>query len=137
VAALRAALSRADVDARRVFLFGRSLGGAVALAALAAAAPAERAAVAGVVLENTFSSISDMVDHVMPAIAWLKPLVLRIRWDSAAAIARVEAPLLLISGDADRLVPQSMMRRLQAAAVAAADVEFYSVAVGGRRERGR
>jgi len=130
VAALRAALARADADPARVFLFGRSLGGAVALAALAAAPAADRAAVAGVILENTFTSIADMVDHVLPAIAWLKPLILRIRWDSLAAVPAVAAPVLFISGDRDALVPQRMMRRLHDAAAAAPLREFYSVPGG-------
>ena len=130
VAALRSALSRSEVDPDRVFLFGRSLGGAVALAALAAAPAADRAAVAGVILENTFTSIADMVDVVLPSIAWLKPLILRIRWDSTVAIAGVTQPLLFISGEADALVPQRMMRRLHDLATVAADREFYSVPGG-------
>lgn len=43
---------RTDIDKRRVFLFGRSLGGAVAVRGAANQVHPERA-VAGVILENT------------------------------------------------------------------------------------
>jgi len=66
---------RADIDHGRVFLFGRSLGGAVAVRAAAnQARPHER--LAGIMLENTFTCIGDMVDHVMP---WLS-LVRGVGW---------------------------------------------------------
>lgn len=56
-AAIAYARDRGDViDTNQIFLFGRSIGGAVALAA---AADAETGAIAGVVVENTFSSIGD------------------------------------------------------------------------------
>lgn len=56
-AAIAYARDRGDViDTNQIFLFGRSIGGAVALAA---AAEAETGAIAGVVVENTFSSIGD------------------------------------------------------------------------------
>lgn len=50
-----ALLARADVDRRKVFYFGRSLGGAVAIATAANARFAD--SVAGLILENTFTSI--------------------------------------------------------------------------------
>jgi fermentation-respiration switch protein FrsA (DUF1100 family) len=54
-AAVAYAGDRGDVlDVEKLFLFGRSIGGAVALAA---AASAGKGVIAGVVVENTFSSI--------------------------------------------------------------------------------
>jgi hypothetical protein len=50
---------RVDIDPGRIVLFGRSLGGAVAVYAADQYAPGVRA----VVLENTFTSISDMVNR--------------------------------------------------------------------------
>lgn len=61
-------LGRADLNAQRIVLFGRSLGGAVA----AHAAARRRPQVAGLVLENTFTRIVDLVPHKLPL---LKPLV--------------------------------------------------------------
>jgi pimeloyl-ACP methyl ester carboxylesterase len=47
------------VDPNKLFVFGRSLGGAVALH-LAAYAEGQGIPVCGVILENTFTSISDV-----------------------------------------------------------------------------
>lgn len=52
----------------QVVLFGRSLGGAVA----AYAASRLQRHVSGLVLENTFTSIVDLVPHTLP---FLRPLV--------------------------------------------------------------
>ena len=56
---------RWDIDHSKIIFFGRSLGGAVAIRT-AVNRPTE---VAVVVLENTFTSISDMVDVVMPLLS--------------------------------------------------------------------
>lgn len=62
--------AKPDIDHRKVFFFGRSLGGAVAVrAATNLRRPEDK--LAGIILENTFTSIGDMVDHVMP---WLSPV---------------------------------------------------------------
>jgi abhydrolase domain-containing protein 13 len=133
---------RPDVDQGRVFLFGRSLGGAVATFAAAYAQTARSEAslppLAGVILENTFSSIDDMVDVVMPFLAPLKRWVLRMHWPTAAVLPTLpaELPVLLISGERDALVPPAMMRSLESAARARAPsvpgappgaVRFYAV----------
>lgn len=74
--------------------FGRSLGGAVAIS-LAHRFPK---LVSAVIVENTFLSIDAMVDHLMPAVAWLKGLVLRMHWDSCTKIIDLEQPIMFISG---------------------------------------
>lgn len=91
----------------RIVLFGRSLGGAVAVDL------AQDRALAGVVLESTFSSVADVVDLVLPL-----PLgrLVRGRWDSAAKIARVRVPLLFFHGERDEVIPIELGRRLFAAA---------------------
>lgn len=65
-ATLEYLLDRKDVNSDRIFVFGRSLGGAVA-AQLALSKPNH---VKGIILENTFTSLSDMVDALLP---FLKP----------------------------------------------------------------
>ena len=54
--------------------------------------------VAAVIVENTFLSVDDMVDHLMPAVAWLKGLILRMHWDSCNKITKLEQPIMFISG---------------------------------------
>lgn len=116
-AVLQHVAGRPDVDPRRVFLFGRSLGGAVAVRGAASLLRPD-AALAGIILENTFTSISDMVDVVMPWLSPFKAWVLRMHWPTGELLPRLPGgiPLLLISGERDALVPPAQMRALAAAA---------------------
>jgi fermentation-respiration switch protein FrsA (DUF1100 family) len=114
------------VHAGRVFVMGESLGGGVAVHLAA------RGGVAGAVLVNTFTSISEMVDHLMPHVAPLKPLVLRLRWDTLAAMREVRVPVLLVAGAADVVVPPRMMAALAAAAPPGS--ELFTVADGGHND---
>lgn len=93
----------------RLVVYGESLGSGVAVQMAA-----ERE-VAGVVLEAPFSSVTDIAQsryRILPA-RWL----LHDRFDSAAKIAGINAPLLLVHGDRDFTVPIRFGRRLFAAAV--------------------
>lgn len=113
-AALRFVLSHEAVDPSLVYLFGRSLGGAVAFH-VAWTARRDGVRLAGVVVENTFTSISDMVDVLMPLVAPFKRLVLRIDWDSVALVDRLrDTPVLYLAGSDDELVPHAQMRALLA-----------------------
>jgi pimeloyl-ACP methyl ester carboxylesterase len=110
-AALRFLSTYETVDPDRIFVFGRSLGGAVSFH-LAQYAQQNGLPLAGVIVENTFLSISAMVDHLMPYIAPLKGLVLRIGWNSYRIAPRIQIPILYLSGGADQLVPPKHMREL-------------------------
>ncbi|KAK7200833.1 Bem46-like serine peptidase [Novymonas esmeraldas] len=111
----------------RIFVMGTSLGGAVAIHLAAHARYARR--VAAVVVENSFSSISDMASALSrpiltklvsqcPGLAvglfeyYVKPLALRIGWDSAQKVPHVVVPMLFLSGARDELVPPEQMRAL-------------------------
>ncbi|KAJ0407275.1 hypothetical protein P43SY_008050 [Pythium insidiosum] len=108
-AVLHTLLERNDVDKAKLVVFGRSLGGAVALH-LAHKAGDQ---IAGVILENTFLSISSMVDALMPPpLACFKSLVLRINWDSETLIQSISTPMLFVAGEQDELIPPAHMRRL-------------------------
>ena len=60
-AALAFAQQHADLDSSKLFIFGRSLGGSVAFH-LAEYAAQRNIPLAGVLVENTYTSISRMVD---------------------------------------------------------------------------
>ena len=79
----------------KVIVFGQSLGGAVAVS-LAHRYPE---LVLGVILENTFQSISTMVDVIMPYLKPLKAYVLNIKWNSDEKIDQLTMPILFISGN--------------------------------------
>lgn len=78
----------------RMVLFGRSLGGAVAIS-LAQRLPA---LVSAVVVENTFLSVGDMVDVLMPFLKHIRRFVLRMNWDSHLKIAELKVPIMFIAG---------------------------------------
>ena len=95
---------RADVDARRIVVLGRSLGTAIAVQ-LAAARP-----VAGVVLASPFDSLAAIGRRHYP---WLPvSLLLRHRFDAASAAVGNRMPLHVIVGDADTIIPPAHSRAL-------------------------
>jgi pimeloyl-ACP methyl ester carboxylesterase len=95
-------------DARRRFIMGHSLGGAVAIE-LAARHPAA----AGLIVEASFTSIPDMASRSY----WYVPsVVLTQRYDSRQKIASVKLPVLFMHGKADGVVPYQMSEQLHAAA---------------------
>ena len=98
----RAALLREGVAADHIVYFGRSLGSAVTVD-LALAHPPR-----GVVLESPFASVRAMGNAVLPGAGYL----FRTRWDSLAKIGRLRAPLLVIHGEADEVVPFAQGRAL-------------------------
>jgi fermentation-respiration switch protein FrsA (DUF1100 family) len=100
-AALAHVTGTREVPEERVVVFGRSLGGAVAVD-LARGRP-----LAGLILESTFTSVADMAGGLKPfAVLAGRP------FDSAAKIAEVRCPLLFFHGDADGIVPHTLGRRL-------------------------
>lgn len=97
---------------RARYIVGHSLGGAIATELAV-----RRPDAAGLVLEATFTSIRDMVEHT----AWrLLPvgLILTQEFNTLAKLPRVRAPLLIVHGTSDAIVPFEMGERLFAAATA-------------------
>jgi len=106
--------SAGRLDVGRIFVFGRSLGGAVAVAL--AHKLQERAKVdedettprlCGIILENTFVSISAVVDALFPILAFesLKARFLRLRWETVNRITTVQVPFLFLTGEKDEMIP--------------------------------
>ena len=128
--AAREALVRdGGVPSERIVYFGRSLGAAVALE-LALAHPPR-----GLILESPFLSVQAMANRTLPGSGYL----FKSRFDSLARIGRLRAPLLILHGDADEVVPYEHGRRLWEAA--SEPKAFYTIArarhndtylVGGR-----
>ena len=93
--------SRGDVDRRKVVLFGRSLGCAVA------AEMATRHDVRAVVLESPFTSIRAMAKRAYPFLPGIGSLV-SSRYDTLAKVRDVHVPLMVMHGDRDDTVPFDM-----------------------------
>ena len=104
---------------RRVVLFGRSLGGAVAieLASRRSLEPHHDPAKpvpAALVVESTFTSLVDVGRFHY---RWLPVrLLLTYRYESIDKVSRIRCPKLFIHGRDDELIPITMGRRLFEAA---------------------
>ncbi|MBD3307502.1 alpha/beta fold hydrolase [candidate division KSB3 bacterium] len=108
LAAYEYLLSHDDVDPQRLVVFGRSLGGAVAVEL------AMRRPCAKLIVESTFTSIKDMTQEMFGGL----PIhyLVRTKFDSLSKIGQVDVPLLVIHGSRDTIVPVEHGRRLFAAA---------------------
>jgi fermentation-respiration switch protein FrsA (DUF1100 family) len=99
-------LGRADTAGAPRIIFGRSLGGAVAVD-LATHAVAD-----ALIVESTFSSVHTLARLVFPL-----PLpALPVKYDSLSKIGQVRMPLLVIHGEKDELIPFAQGRSLFEAA---------------------
>lgn len=110
------ALNHKEINNSKLFVIGKSLGGAVAIQL----AEKKQEQICGMILENTFCSISDMVDHIFPLLSYFKHIIQRIYWPSIDRIPNVKVPLLFIVGLSDEIVPASHVGRLFEAAKSAA-----------------
>jgi fermentation-respiration switch protein FrsA (DUF1100 family) len=92
----------------QIVLFGRSLGGAVAIELATVTDPM------AVIVESCFTSAIDMGTKIYP---WLPiRLVGRIRYNSLRRVEDVDAPKLFIHSIEDEVVPFGMGKRLYARA---------------------
>jgi alpha-beta hydrolase superfamily lysophospholipase len=124
-------LLRRQPDPRRRFIYGYSLGGAVAIALAA-----ERDGVAGVVVESSFTSITDLVRA--SRWGWVPFLGAAVtqEFDSRTRIGRVNEPLLLVHGTADGVIPHTMSDELLAAATGVQSDLKRLVKIDGANHRG-
>ncbi len=129
-AALNFIASHPQIDPQRLFCFGRSLGGAVAFH-LAKYSQVHRKPLAGIIVENTFLSISSMVDQLMPLVAPLKFLILRMDWGNEKLAPLVNIPVLYLAGDKDELVPHDHMLKLFKCSSKASDYAQIHIIRGG------
>jgi alpha-beta hydrolase superfamily lysophospholipase len=88
------------------FVFGHSLGGAIAVQ-LASSAPGVR----GLIVEGSFTSIPDLVSTFRYGWLPVGPLITQ-RFDAGARIGQVRAPVMVVHGSEDRLVPVGLARAL-------------------------
>ena len=101
-------LAAREVPAARIVLYGESLGTGVAVQL------ALERRVGAVVLEAPFTSAVDVGADIYPFLP--VRLLARDRFDSIAKIAAIGAPLLVLHGEADKVVPVRFGRALLAAA---------------------
>ena len=92
------------------YIFGHSLGGAIAID-LAANVPDEQ----GTIVEGTFTSIPDVASTMKWGWLPIGPLITQ-RFEAVKKVPKVGSPLLVVHGDSDRLIKSDLGRKLYEAA---------------------
>ena len=130
-------LTAREPDASRRYIYGHSLGGAVAID-LAANLPGDAAGAKGLIVESSFTSLSEVVSEM--GYGWVPArMLLTQKFDSIEKIRQIRMPVLIVHGADDRYVPPRLergaLRGGPAAEEAAADSErnAQQQRVDGRR----
>jgi fermentation-respiration switch protein FrsA (DUF1100 family) len=120
-AAFAALAGRPEIG--QVYVYGRSLGSAVAVHTAASHT------VAGLILESPFTSAAGMARlHY----GLVPRALLHLKLDNATTIRRVNCPVLIFHGTDDRLVPIAMGQSV--AAAAPGPVEFVAIPGAGHND---
>ncbi|OEH75978.1 phospholipase carboxylesterase domain-containing protein [Cyclospora cayetanensis] len=96
---------------KNIFLFGRSLGGAVAIDL----AHRRGSEVKGLILENTFTSLEDVIYDLLPGLRHVRCVISalqRMHLESEKKMREINLPTLFISGRSDKLINPLQMDRL-------------------------
>lgn len=98
-----AELLNGQTDPRNIYVYGHSLGAAIAIE-LAVRHPE----LGGLIVESGFTSIYDMARLEPQYGIFPLGLLLNQRFDSISKVSRLELPVLYIHGTADQVVPYEM-----------------------------
>ena len=120
--------SDGEIDKNKIFVFGRSLGGAVATYI----SSKYDSKITGLILENTFLSISDMVGKVFPFLNFdiIKQYMLKIHWRTIDLIPNIECPILFLASEKDEIVPHNHMITLHNNAEKSSYTKMYKISDG-------
>lgn len=96
------------IPAEKIIIVGRSLGGSIASHAAAEFSPG------GLILESTFTSITEIAQHRLPfvPVSWL----LDYKLPTIENLAKVKCPVLIIASPDDTIVPFKYGKKLFAEA---------------------
>jgi uncharacterized protein len=96
---------------KEIFLYGHSMGGAVAVELAI-----KHSEAAGLIVQSSFTSMLDMVKRYSVMRLFPVRLLLTQRFDSMAKIKLLRIPVLFVHGTADPLIPAAMSKKLYAVA---------------------
>ncbi len=113
-------LAKSKPSQSEIVIYGESLGTGVAVQVAAMRQPA------GMILESPFSSAADVGAHLYPFLP--VHLLLKDRFESVRYISKVKAPLLMLHGERDSIVPVDLGRKLFAAATSPKQAYFLAEA---------
>lgn len=96
------------INIKDVYIMGRSLGGAVGIYIVNHIQPD----IKGLIIENTFLSMDDLVDKIFPFLKHVKKFVLNNHWPSKQRIKNIKLPMLFFMSGEDELIPVAHMEEL-------------------------
>lgn len=103
-----------EPDPSRRYIYGHSLGGAVAID-LAAQVSGTPATARGLIVESSFTSLPQLVSE--SGYGWVPwQLLISQKFDSVGKIREIRMPVLIVHGAEDRYVPAHLSSELYAAA---------------------
>lgn len=116
MAVLQTVSKRPEVDPERLFVWGQSLGGTVALQSIMRSEVPIRAAI----IDSTFSSHGKIASDKMKQLPWFlqpvrlfRPLLISSSYNADEAVRNVpDLPILFIHGEQDRVIPSSHSQHL-------------------------
>jgi uncharacterized protein len=124
-------LKRREPDAGKRFVYGYSLGGALAIDLAA-----DVDDFAGVVIESSFTRISDIVRASRWGWVPFVGLLVTQEFDSKSRVAQVNEPILFLHGTSDGVIPHAMADELYAAAKMLSPDRKRVIKIEGANHRG-
>lgn len=109
-ATYRFAREQLGVEARRIALYGHSLGSAIATELASEQAPSV------LLLEAPFTSARDMARRMLAPAAVVWSAVARVHFDTRSRVATLDVPTWVAHGERDGIIPVRMGRAVHAAA---------------------
>ncbi len=100
-------LNELEIPAKRIILYGESLGGAVAIDL------ASQELVGGLITEGTFASVKEMSRLILP---FIPSFIFASRFDSLTKIKEVDSKKMIIHSKDDEIIPFSQGKSLFEAA---------------------
>ena len=84
----------------------------------------------GLIIENSFTSISDMADSLFPFLKPIKQFILTIGWNSDQTVPKLRLPVYYVTGDKDEIVPHEQTLKLFELTTSAVFKDLYIVEGG-------
>lgn len=100
-----------EIPSKQIFIYGHSLGGAIAIDLAV-----KKSDAAGLIVESSFTSIRDMVARQKMFSIFPIDLILTQRFESIEKLPNLKMPVLFIHGSDDSTVPTFMSQSLYAVA---------------------
>mmetsp|Transcript_8466 Transcript_8466/g.14218 ORF Transcript_8466/g.14218 Transcript_8466/m.14218 type:complete len:114 (+) Transcript_8466:535-876(+) len=96
------ALSRRDlINPNKLFAMGTSMGGAT----VSQMAMNNGQHLRGVIIENAFTDLRELINETKPLFASISPFAMRMHYPTARYVEKINLPILFMCGHRDTMVP--------------------------------